>query len=124
MRASIVWGLLGLLLLVVSFAPWPGNAESASRSASNTAVSQKELVDEGRALFLAKGCATCHRHGAVGRQPGLVEVGPTLTGYEPDEAFMRRWLRDPQAIRPTTNMPNLALAEREIEALIAFLAAP
>jgi cytochrome c1 len=124
MKASIFCALAGLLLLVISFAPWPGSAESAGRSAQNAPLSQEDLVVEGRALFLAKGCATCHRHADVGRQPGLVAVGPVLTHYEAEEAFVRRWLRDPQAIRPTTTMPNLALAEQEIEALVAFLAAP
>jgi cytochrome c1 len=46
---------------------------------------------------------------------------PDLTHYQPDPAFVRTWLKDPQAVRPNTAMPNLGLTETEIEALLAFL---
>lgn len=125
LRTSVILGLIGLLLLFASFLPWPGDASATTiASPQNTPVTAAELAEKGRAMFLAKGCATCHRHDDVGRQPNLVEVGPTLTHYEPNEAFVRRWLRDPRAVRPTTTMPNLALNEDEIDALIVFLAAP
>lgn len=125
LRTSVILGLLGLLLLIASFTPWTADASATSNaSPQNTSATAATLAEKGRALFLAKGCATCHRHDDVGRQPNLVEVGPTLTQYVPDEAFVRRWLRDPQAVRPATVMPNLALDEDEIDALTAFLAAP
>ena len=44
-----------------------------------------------------------------------------LTGYDPDPEFVRQWLRDPGAVRPGTEMPNLNLSDEETEALIAFL---
>lgn len=121
LRTSIALGLLGLLLLVASLVPWSAGARLSMGSPESAPATQAELAAEGRALFLAKGCATCHRHDAVGPQKTLIEVGPTLTHYEPDESFVRRWLRDPRAVRPTTLMPNLALSDDEIEALIAFL---
>jgi cytochrome c2 len=121
MKASAVLGLVALILFAASFSPWLERSTLDS-GAQKDAPDAEALAAEGRALFLAKGCATCHRHDDVGRQPGLVEVGPTLTNYQPDETFVRQWLRDPQAVRPATTMPNLGLAEQEIEALIAFLA--
>jgi cytochrome c1 len=124
LKASITLGLLGLFLLMASFAPLPGDARLNSASPEGAPALQAELAAEGHTLFLAKGCATCHRHADVGPQAALIEVGPTLTHYEPDKAFVRRWLSDPQAVRPTTFMPNLELSDEEIEALIAFLSAP
>ena len=51
-------------------------------------------------------------------------VRPELTNYTNDPAFLRRWLADPPAARPGTNMPNLNLSPAEIEDLIAFLNEP
>lgn len=115
---SRVSGLLflgALLLLLASFAPWPaaGDAEGGAQPPPEDAAAV------GRDLFQAKGCVACHRHDGV---PGATGgMGPDLTRYRPDPAFVRDWLRDPSAIRPNTPMPNLALSDEEIAALIAFL---
>jgi cytochrome c2 len=77
-------------------------------------------AESGKALFLNRGCAGCHIHAdAATLQP--MEIGPTLTNYRGDEAFLREWLRNPAAVRPGTLMPTLGLSEDEIDALIAFL---
>jgi len=60
------------------------------------------------------------------RNPADLNLGealgaPDLTHYQPDPDFVRRWLRDPSAVRPGSNMPNLRLSDDEIEALLAFL---
>lgn len=119
-KASITLALLGLLLLVISFVPWQSGTASGTDS-ETSAAARAEKVAEGRALFLAKGCITCHRHDDAAPPSSSIEIGPALTSYEPDEAFVQEWLRDPRAIRPTTVMPNLELSDSEIEALIAFL---
>jgi cytochrome c2 len=78
-------------------------------------------AEHGRALFIAKGCQYCHtRSGVSNWVPGPV-TGPDLTEYQGQPDFLRLWLRDPQAVRPETRMPNLDLSQAEIEALIAFL---
>jgi hypothetical protein len=51
---------------------------------------------------------------------GIIDA-PDLTRYQPNPDFVRRWLREPQAVRPGTIMPDLNLSEDEIEALLAFL---
>ena len=84
-----------------------------------------QSVDEvayGQALFTAKGCATCHLHSAVANT-WSTEAGPNLSHYTNTPEYLRTWLKDPQAIKPTTQMPNLALKAQEIEALAAFLTA-
>jgi mono/diheme cytochrome c family protein len=75
---------------------------------------------EGQALFLAKGCATCHLHGAV-QTTFTVQAGPDLTEYKVIPEYVRLWLKDPASIKPATKMPQLHLSETEIEALITFL---
>lgn len=86
----------------------PASAEAAARAV------------EGRALFVAKGCSTCHVHAAV-TEIRSYRIGPELTDRRLDPAFLRAWLANPAAVRPGTQMPNLQLQPQEIEALIAFI---
>ncbi len=55
-------------------------------------------------------------------------AGPSLTElperYPPGAeslTYLRHWLEDPKAIRPSTFMPNLRLDDAEINALLRFL---
>lgn len=86
--------------------------------------------EEGKALFLAKGCISCHWHKQAGVSASQsYRVGPDLSDIEsvpydgmPNDAdFLRNWLKDPQAVKPGTQMPNLGLSDGEIESLLAFL---
>jgi cytochrome c2 len=129
-RVSLVMFAGGFILLLLSFLPQPARqqeltpaaVETDSTAAAETALLPAQLAEQGQALFLAKGCPTCHRHDiAVKNVDFSTEVGPNLTYYEPDPDFVREWLRDPSAVRPGTQMPNLNLTEEEIEALVAFL---
>ena len=90
--------------------------------ASTTVAAPPGQSGRGQAVFLAKGCATCHPHASV--QGRGLKVGPDLTGYRGDPLFLRRWLHDPAAVRPNTEMPNLNLHPDEIEALVSFLTTP
>lgn len=89
----------------------------------------------GAELFITRGCNGCHTisglEGASGR------VGPDLTHlysrktfagavFDLDRRNLRRWLRDPPAMKPMApdnnqGMPNLGLSEDEITQLIAYL---
>jgi cytochrome c2 len=114
--------IVGLGLLLASLFPWPiGAGETAL--AQPAEVNTISMAEQGRALFLAKGCTTCHAHVAAGDPSGKASVGPNLSFYQPDPDFVRDWLRDPAAIKPGTQMPNLALSDEEVDALIAFLSA-
>jgi mono/diheme cytochrome c family protein len=114
-RPGLLLGLGGLLLLLLTLVTAP--ASPAPAAAAPDARSAAGLGEE---LFMAKGCVTCHRHEAlpVARSLG---IGPDLSHYQPDPTFVRAWLRDPAAMRPGTQMPNLELDDAEIEALLAFL---
>ena len=116
---ALALGALGLALLVASAIP-------GVVPASGRAVATGGDAGRGEMLFRAKGCATCHVHGRVPGRTGEFSGGypgsaPDLTSYANDPELLRRWLRDPQAIKPTTTMPNLDLSDDEIADLIAFL---
>lgn len=89
---------------------------------------QPDPIEQGEALFLAKGCITCHIHTSLSSKYKVVSgisgpagSAPDLTNYAADPTFLRSWLSDPAAVRPDTSMPNLDLSSEEIEALITFL---
>ena len=70
----------------------------------------------------------CHAHSAVldsGNFSNAYGVGdaPTLSPNKWAADYLRLWLKDPKAVKPETQMPNLNLRDKEIEALVTFLTA-
>ena len=118
LKTIAIVAILGLALLVASAVPWGTTA----RDEGGTPVADSAY---GQQLFAAKGCAQCHAHADIPKSGvfGGMYGAPDLTNRPGDPAYQRAWLRDPQAIKPTTQMPNLGLNEEEIEALVAFLQA-
>lgn len=78
--------------------------------------------EQGRRLFVAKGCITCHVHAdAEGTQS--LSVGPDLTGRRFAAEYLAQFLANP-AMKPSASgnrMPNLNLKVPEIAALVAFI---
>ncbi|MBX3185310.1 MAG: c-type cytochrome [Polyangiaceae bacterium] len=64
-------------------------------------------------------CVACH---AVGGRGGV--VGPALDGVGTryDAAYLKRWVSDPQAVRPGTTMPKLPLSDEQLESVVNYLA--
>ena len=95
----------------------------AAPAADPTQVDQVEL---GKALFVAKGCVVCHQNKAARELSGnfqSLSVGPDLSSPKWTTEFLHRWLKDPSAVKPGTQMPTLGLSDSEIAALAAFLTA-
>lgn len=118
LRLSGALGAIGLAILLLSTvlgsaAPQGVNGEPITPSPTADAAG-------GKALFAAKGCASCHVHRALSGRRGPPE-GPDLTNYRADPTFLQRWLADPGKVKPGTRMPNLDLSDAEIADLIAFL---
>lgn len=106
--------IVGSLGLVVQ---WDQSSTAVAQASTVTAAT--DVAEKmGQDLFVAKGCVACHRHEAVGSIGG---VGPNLTAYVANPAFLRLWLKDPADVKPKTQMPDLELSQEEIGALIAFL---
>ena len=122
-KLSIALAAAGLALVVLS--ALPGAAAPTQAVATSVPPAAVETADAayGKALFLAKGCATCHHHGAVAGSGAFAEEMPDLTTYRWNADYLRSWLKDPSAVKPGTYMPTLGLKQDEIEALIAFLSA-
>jgi cytochrome c oxidase subunit 2 len=83
----------------------------------------------GEQLFLNGACIGCH---TVNGTKALGKVGPNLTHLASRKLFagavfdnnadnLKKWLANPPAIKPGTSMPNLNLAQSDIDALVAYL---
>ena len=64
--------------------------------------------------------------GTIG--PALSDIGdagkhPKIAGGNLDNNVdnLKKWLKDPPAVKPGTVMPNLNLSQSEIDSLVAFL---
>jgi cytochrome c2 len=77
----------------------------------------------GQQLFLAKGCVVCHVNARALDTPEeySVSIGPNLSAYHNDPAYLHKFLANPKGTIPTTIMPNLGLSPAEIDALVSFI---
>jgi len=123
-------GVLGVAAVVLALAPRSASPVSpgTGQDPSGAAVAQTEPYARGKALFVNKGCSTCHNHAVTNSEvPGTgmaYSVGaPDLTEHAPrlDSAYLHQWLTDPASFRPSTVMPDLDLTQNEIDDLVAFL---
>jgi mono/diheme cytochrome c family protein len=86
-------------------------------------VAVRSDAERGKALYAAKGCASCHTHAGV-PNPGGFGFAPDLTSPRFAAAYLKTFLADPSIkppSRPGLMMPNLELTHGEIGALVAFL---
>ena len=83
----------------------------------------------GAALFVRDGCGECHRVRGLGTRGN---VGPDLTHFASRTRMaggvlstrpgdVMSWLRDPDAFKPGTRMPNFHLSEVQLRQLTAYL---
>jgi hypothetical protein len=80
-------------------------------------------VERGRRMFASMGCVTCHVHRDIALSGEVSRFGPDLTDRRFAADYLARFLANP-TIKPPTNgkqMPNLALREKDIAPLIAFI---
>lgn len=76
-------------------------------------------IQEGKKLFEeVYSCDACHR---IGDKGGI--VGPNLAqaGRRLRPEWIATWLKNPQAIRPDSPMPNFGLQKQEIKALVTYI---
>jgi len=127
-RLAVALTVSCLLIGVGSFVTGssvPVSVEAQSKSSSEvvsaSAISQVEL---GRQLFVAKGCITCHSNTKVASVSDYwtIDMGaPNLSMFSASPEVLRIRLKDPKLAKSDSQMPNLNLADDEIEALIAFI---
>ena len=84
---------------------------------------------EGKAAFLAQSCVNCHR---VRGSRAAGNYGPDLThlmsrqtlasGMVPNTpAELRRWVADPQKVKPGCLMPAFKLSDRDLDLVVGYL---
>jgi cytochrome c oxidase subunit 2 len=95
------------------------------------------LAAEGQQLFESQTCINCHAidgyEAAAGGAAAEVRIGPNLTHFASRNKFaggifdvddpeqLAAWLRNPQAVKAGSQMPNLGLSDEQIDALSAYL---
>lgn len=113
------------------FAEWIESARTAA-AAREPGVRLQPLARRGRDIFFAAGCGACHSTrgapvAAAAGQPGpdlsdLASRSTLAAGTVPNTpASLRRWIRDPQAIKPGALMPPTSLSDAQLDALVAYL---
>ncbi|MGE3267806.1 MAG: cytochrome c family protein [Chloroflexota bacterium] len=136
-RKALILGAAVSTLLLAACIPAPPPAPDKSAAAKPAAAAGGGAAvagdaANGKTLFTAKGCIACHVAQGV---PGAVgTVGPNLNGLgdtskrpkladgeENTPANIKGWIKDPQAKKPGTAMPNLGLSDKEADDLTAFL---
>jgi cytochrome c oxidase subunit 2 len=89
-----------------------------------------EAVRAGRDAFLSQSCVNCHRVRGTGAKGAF---GPDLThlmtrqtlasGMIPNtREELRKWLVDPQKIKPSCLMPAFGLSDKQVDLIVSYLA--
>lgn len=73
----------------------------------------------GKAYFVQAGCASCHKVGDIGSA-----VGPdlTLVGLRHNPEWLDLFIKDPQAWKKDTLMPNRRMSDEARKAVVEYLA--
>ena len=88
-----------------------------------------EAVKNGRKVFLGQSCVSCHRVAGTSAQgryaPDLTHLmsrKTLVTGLVPNTPEdLRRWIADPQKIKPGCLMPAFGLSDRDRDLIVDYL---
>jgi len=91
--------------------------------------SDPEAVKNGRKVFLGQSCVNCHRVAGTSAQgtaaPDLTHLANRQTlaaGMVPNRPEnLRRWIADPQKIKPGCLMPAFGLSDRDRDLIVDYL---
>lgn len=86
---------------------------SAFKAEVTEATTLGELQRHGREVFAAQNCNKCHTGAST--MPEMQLIPPLLFGLgdRAKEEWLRRWIADPNALKPGTHMPTLVDATTE-----------
>lgn len=73
----------------------------------------------GKAYFKQVGCVSCHR---IGTQGSVTGPDLTFVGMRHSAEWLDVWMKDPQAWKPDTLMPNTRLPDSARRSIVAYLA--
>lgn len=89
----------------------------AQVSATRTPEVTDQVV-EGKKIWDYRNCDDCHTILGIG---GYWAPDLTKEADQRSPQFLTAWLKDPQAVKPDTTMPNQHLTDAEVQDLVAFL---
>ena len=114
----------------IAMTPQDFDAWVAGQRAGTVAPAPGSPAEEGALVFNQRGCGSCHT--GAGLSNGI--IGPNLTHFatrttfagsmfDNNDANLRRWLSDPQGVKPGNKMliPGGRLNPDEVTKLIAYL---
>lgn len=108
---------------IVQFFKWIGEVDlNGFPKEPDLKISQSQVADlpSNQPEIIQDMCMSCHSLKGQGSTEG---PGPALDGvgnrYSKD--FLRRWLKDPESVKPGTEMPNLELEPQVIDELTEYL---
>ena len=117
-------------LKAIAMTPQDFDAWVASQRAPVAAPAAGTAAEEGVTVYNQRGCGSCHT--VAGVSDGV--IGPDLTHFatrttfagsmfENNDANLRKWLSDPQGVKPGNKMliPGGRLSPDEVTKLIAYL---
>jgi cytochrome c oxidase subunit 2 len=98
------------------------------RAQSQPAAAPEGEAAKGLAVFQQLSCASCH---AVNGTPATSRVAPDLTHIASRQELgacilannpenLRRWLQNPQKVKPGVLMPNFNLTDEQVNELVAY----
>jgi cytochrome c oxidase subunit 2 len=101
----------------------------AEHQRGNAAEPGSNEEARGRVLFMTTTCVMCHNvqgtDASARRAPDLTHLASRETiaaGTLPNTPEdLERWIRDPQKIKPGSNMPPSDLAEPDLKAIVAYM---
>lgn len=107
--------LFALMLLVVFVSSCAQEKKEEPKKAEAPAAAAGADAKE---VFKAK-CAACHKIGGAGGS-----VGPDLSkvGGAKDKEWLKKWLKDPKAVKADSKMMKVDLTDAELDALAGYLA--
>jgi cytochrome c oxidase subunit 2 len=93
------------------------------------ADSESAQAQAGFQAFQGAGCVACH---SINGTSAAAVIGPNLTHVasrdhiasgllENNEENLKKWIKNPPAVKPGSKMPNLNLSDEQVASLAAYL---
>ncbi|RMD96773.1 MAG: hypothetical protein D6814_10785, partial [Calditrichaeota bacterium] len=107
-----------LMIIVVTSGVIAFSHSGGIAGAKNSDQAFQKAIDHfaRSSIVQKKNCITCH---TIGKSGGT--VGPILNqvANRRTEAWLRKWLKNPNSLKPSTKMPNFQFNDQELNQLVA-----
>ncbi len=113
LRNIFIFGTIGFFAVLVVLTVNSMQQVNAKRTPELT-----DAVVSGKKVWQNRNCNDCHTILGIG---GYWAPDMTKEATVRDAQFLTAWLSNPQAVKPTTNMPNQHLSATQVSNVIAFL---